>query len=137
MKYIKTYVLKYGLSWMFYMYLELIYILWLLGVAFCKCQLGHMDWYPYLFYLIIFYCYSITVVLIFLPFSSSIQPKPLSSRRVPHCCHVHESFIHVLCLVPSTSVHHYPLPRFPLVTASLFRVSRPVVLLWPVVYCVH
>ena len=40
---------------------------------------------------------------------------------------VHQSFIHVLCLVPSPSFHYYPLPLSFLVTVSLFHVSLSLV----------
>ena len=84
-----------------------------------------------------FYCYSTAVFPIFPPFPSSTHPIPCSHSRFPHCCHIHGLFIHVLCLVPSPSSHHYPPSPSPLVTFSLFHVSMSVVLFCSLVYFVH
>ena len=64
----------------------------------------------------------------FPPFALLRPSHPRSHSHFPHFVHVHGSFIHVLCLVPSPSFHHYPPPYSPLVTVSLFHVSMLVVL---------
>ena len=62
-------------------------------------------------------------------------PAPtVNSHTIVHVC---GSLIHVLCLVPSPSFHHYPPPCSPLVTFSLFHVPMPVVLFCSLVYFVH
>ena len=58
-------------------------------------------------------------------------PSPPNTLTVSprNVAHVHVSFIHILCLVPSPSFQHYcPLPT-PLVSVRLFEVSIPLVLL--------
>ena len=83
-----------------------------------------------------FYCYSITIVLIFSPLPSSAHSSP-TRQSIPTVFHVCGLFIPVLCLVLSPSFYHcLPLPS-PLVTFSLFHVSTPVVLFCSLVYFVY
>ena len=68
---------------------------------------------------------------------SSAHPTlqlPVNSHTVVH---VRGSFIHVLCLVPSPSFHHYPPTPSPLVTVSLFHISMPVFLFCSLVHFAH
>ena len=80
-----------------------------------------------------FHCYSIIVVPIFPPLLSSVHPTVNSHTVV----HLHGSFIHDLCLVPSPSFHCFPPSASPLVTFSLFHVSMLVVLYCSWVYFVY
>ena len=63
-----------------------------------------------------FYCFSITVVLIF----PLCPPLPIPPSPTPtfnsHTVHVCGAFLHVLCLLPSPSFHHCPPTPSPLVT---------------------
>ena len=70
----------------------------------------------------IFYCYSITVVPVFLPLPSSALPTPCSHTVNPHTVvHACGSFIHALCLVPSPSLYLYhPPPLWSLSFCSMF-----------------
>ena len=95
-----------------------------------KWRVGRMFWKTFFKILV----YSIAVVPIFPPLSSSAQPNPLSHSHPHAIVHVHGSLIHVLWLIPSPSSHHYPLSTSPLVTVSLFRVSVPLVIFCLLVY---
>ena len=64
----------------------------------------------------------------FPPLPSSTQPTLYSHINSHAVVHVHGSFIHVLCLVPSPSFHHYAPAPSPLVTVSLLHVSITLVL---------
>ena len=68
-------------------------------------------------------------IVILLQFSQFPPPhlplprSPPAPRVNPHTfVHVHVSFVHVLCLVPSPSLHHYapPYPLWPLSICSMF-----------------
>ena len=73
----------------------------------------------------------------FSPFAL-FHPAPSTPKVNPHTIvHVCGSFIHVLCLVPSPSFHHYLPPPSPLAALSLFHVSMPLVLFCSLVYFVH
>ena len=79
--------------------------------------------FPYHFSVFNFYCYSITVVPIFPPLPSSAYPIP-HSHVLPHTVvHVHESFVHVLCLsslfLSFTPLPPSPLPLCPLSVCSI------------------
>ena len=73
----------------------------------------------------------------FPPLTSSAHPTSTPTVNPHTVVHVCGSFIHVLCLVPSPSFHHYSPPLSLLVTFSLFHVSMPVVLFCSVVSFVH
>ena len=80
-------------------------------------------------FLLLFY-YSCPIFPLCPPLHS---PLPASTVNPHIIVHVHGSFIHVLCLIPS--FHHYPLSPSPLV--SLFHISMSLVLFCSLVYVVH
>ena len=84
----------------------------------------------------IIFCYSITVVSIFLPYPPLPIPPPAPTVHSHPVVHVCGSFIHVLWLIASLSFHYY-LPSPSLTTVSLFHVSMPVVLFCSLVSFVH
>ena len=84
-----------------------------------------------------FYCYSITVVPISPPLPSPTHPTPSPIVNPHTVVHIHGSLIHVLCLVPSSSFHHYTSFSSPLVSSSLLHISMPIILFCLLVYFVH
>ena len=64
----------------------------------------------------------------FPPLPTFVHSTPTPTVNSHAVVHVHESFIHVLCLVPSPSFHHFLPPLYPLLTVSLFHISMSVVL---------
>ena len=71
----------------------------------------------------------------FSPLPSSVHPTLGSHSHFHTVVHVHRSFTHDLCPVPSPFFHH--LSPSPLVTFSLLHVSMPVVQFCLLVYFVH
>ena len=115
------------------------FFLWQGNIQFylCTASLSTCLFLYFYFLLNHFYCYSTTVVPIFPTLSSYAHPPPtptVSSHTVVHVC---GSFIHDLCLVPSSSFHHYSSTLSLLVSFSLFHVSMPLVLFCLIVYFVH
>ena len=83
----------------------------------------------------IFYCCLVIVVPPFSPLLTPSHTPPLPQSIPPHCpCH--ESSIHIPWLAPFPSFHRYPLPPSPLVTVSLFIISKSWVLFCLLVCCV-
>ena len=81
----------------------------------------------YLFIIYFIYCCSATVVLPFPPFLTPTPSPPFLQSILPHFPD-HGSSIPVCLLAPSPSFSHYPPPDSPLVTVSLFFISKSLVL---------
>ena len=83
------------------------------------------------------YCYSVTGVSISPPCPPLTIPPPALKVCSHLVVHVHGSFMHVLCLVPSPSFHECPPPLSLRVTSILLHVYMSVVLFCSFGYFVH
>ena len=95
-----------------------------------KIPQGHTSKKLNTFFKKMFYCCSVTAVPISCPHYSPLPcPPPTFPFQSPHpIVLVHVTFVHVPWLGPSPSFPCYHPPPFPLVTASLFFISKSLVL---------